>query len=343
MQTGKNYQARQISVNDFPSNGTMYDQTKFLLGFAVLAPSTHNIQPWLFKVDKNKCSLYLNKELILPYTDPLDRCAYISMGCCLENLLTAANYYGYSYKVNYVFDKTTNLIVEIEFSNRGSVNNNFKQLTDAILKRTNSRGVWQDKKIDESILNKIKDTQNQITEADISFITDAETIKSLAHLTATGMKMAHAQKKFRLEMSKWINNNFSKKKDGMPGYSMKMPDFISLFLPKLLSKFNLGGILSKLNYKSVLSAPLVCVFSGDANPRVWEKIGEQAEKIMLIAASEGMTAAVYVASVEIGELGNEVQKVIGCNALPQFFLCVGYMPKPKRLTPRHYASTKIIN
>src|SRR5581483_7048775 len=33
---------------DFPATGTAVEQMQFLLNYAVLAPSRHNVQPWLF-------------------------------------------------------------------------------------------------------------------------------------------------------------------------------------------------------------------------------------------------------------------------------------------------------
>ena len=36
---------------DFPTTGPPAEQLRFLLHYAVLAPSGHNSQPWLFKID----------------------------------------------------------------------------------------------------------------------------------------------------------------------------------------------------------------------------------------------------------------------------------------------------
>jgi nitroreductase len=39
-----------ILADEFPSDGFTADQLEFLLGYAILAPSIHNTQPWLFQV-----------------------------------------------------------------------------------------------------------------------------------------------------------------------------------------------------------------------------------------------------------------------------------------------------
>jgi hypothetical protein len=40
--------AWHISESDFPQQGTPAKQLQFLIKYAVLAPSGHNTQPWLF-------------------------------------------------------------------------------------------------------------------------------------------------------------------------------------------------------------------------------------------------------------------------------------------------------
>jgi hypothetical protein len=53
------FQAWNVSESQFPKDGTKTEQLKFLLNYAILAPSSHNTQPWLFKIiDDNIIELY---------------------------------------------------------------------------------------------------------------------------------------------------------------------------------------------------------------------------------------------------------------------------------------------
>ena len=45
-----NYVAWDIDEKKFPRNGNLQDQIQFLIGYGILAPSTHNTQPWEFIV-----------------------------------------------------------------------------------------------------------------------------------------------------------------------------------------------------------------------------------------------------------------------------------------------------
>lgn len=62
---------------------------KILKG-AILAPSSHNTQPWLFEVGHSCIRLYADRTRALPVNDPDDRELVISCGCALMNLRVAA-------------------------------------------------------------------------------------------------------------------------------------------------------------------------------------------------------------------------------------------------------------
>ncbi|OKH30965.1 hypothetical protein NIES2101_41915 [Calothrix sp. HK-06] len=40
-----------VQETDFPATGTSEEKLKFILNYAILAPSSHNTQPWCFKID----------------------------------------------------------------------------------------------------------------------------------------------------------------------------------------------------------------------------------------------------------------------------------------------------
>ena len=61
-----------------------------LLEAAVQAPSSHNTQPWLFRVEDGAVHLLADRTRALPVNDPDDRELTISCGCALLNLRVAA-------------------------------------------------------------------------------------------------------------------------------------------------------------------------------------------------------------------------------------------------------------
>ena len=39
-----------ITEDEFPKKGALPEKSSFILNYAILAPSGHNTQPWLFKI-----------------------------------------------------------------------------------------------------------------------------------------------------------------------------------------------------------------------------------------------------------------------------------------------------
>ena len=62
--------------------GTVSDQLKFILRYAILAPSGPNTQPWKLALKDNEVSLIAD-FIKVPSVDPTDRTLFISHGCLL--------------------------------------------------------------------------------------------------------------------------------------------------------------------------------------------------------------------------------------------------------------------
>ena len=88
-----NYASWSVSIQDFWNITDEREKLCFLVRFAILAPSTHNSQPWKFHIDNNTITIEPDLSLALRVSDPHNRHLLISLGCALENILIAADYY----------------------------------------------------------------------------------------------------------------------------------------------------------------------------------------------------------------------------------------------------------
>jgi len=66
-----------------------------LIQTAIKAPSGHNTQPWKFRVEENAIIIYPYNERTLPVVDADNHALFISLGCALENLVIAAQHFGF--------------------------------------------------------------------------------------------------------------------------------------------------------------------------------------------------------------------------------------------------------
>jgi hypothetical protein len=71
-----------------------------LVRYATLAASSHNTQCWKFKLADQLISIQPDLERRCPAVDPDDHHLYVSLGCATENLVQAANAYGFQCTVD---------------------------------------------------------------------------------------------------------------------------------------------------------------------------------------------------------------------------------------------------
>ena len=328
-----------IDRNNYPKDGSLANKIRFVLGYGILAPSTHNTQPWLFKIKENSVEIYYDPKLMLPEGDPRSRDLYISMGCLIENTLIASGHF----KILGRFDVglRDSLVAEIFFKEEGN-NYEYADLLDTIPQRVNSRGLFKPNLIPEDSVQKTL-SLNDFEGIEIHRVSDKERILKFAELTASGLKMAHGRPRFRQEMSRWMHNSLSPAKEGLHGYSLRMPFLFSFIIPWLVRFRDLSPMLADLNYKSIASVPLVNVISAqESNPETWLKVGRLAQRTMLYLNSQNIKTSIFVASIEMGDLHKEVQKLLNITTEPQFLFVAGYMDYDQKHSPRHNLEEKLL-
>ena len=237
------------------------DRIKFLLRFAILAPSTHNSQPWLFKIKEDSCEIYYDPGLKIPNGDPENRDLFISIGCAIENLVITSSYYKVFGSIEYKLSDASTLVAEVFFNDlegTSTSDDNLRPLVQTILKRVNARGIFKPEPVPKDVYENVFSEVSRdydIGNIDIKFISGQQ-MNNLAKLTAKGLQLAYKSKPFRLEMSGWFRNSFTRRKDGLPGYALKMPTLVSFFFPTLVKYKDVGAKLASLNERSIGSAPL---------------------------------------------------------------------------------------
>ena len=81
-----NLAAWNIDPSRFPVTGFAIDKARFAVRYAILAPSSHNTQPWRFIINSDELLVCADRTRSLPNIDPFDRELIISCGAALFNL-----------------------------------------------------------------------------------------------------------------------------------------------------------------------------------------------------------------------------------------------------------------
>jgi hypothetical protein len=338
---GKKIDIRVIDPGEFVQCKTWEEKIKFILRYGILAPSTHNSQPWLFRIKGEKLSILKDPHIQITKGDPTGRDLFISFGCLIETIAIAARAFGLAVDIRYSNDIKEELVAEMEF--RVDVTDSREwELLQQIPQRVNARGVFDRKAIPQGVTKALR--AESLSDVRFDFIETPQKIEEMARLTRSGLEEAYKDPGFRAEISRWMHSSFSSSPEGMPGYSLRLPALLSLVFPWLLRTFNIGKRVGHLNYLGIRSVPLIVVWSAEEEgPEEWIKIGRSAERLMLRAFALGLKTSIFVASVEIGELHKRVRELIECPGRPQFVLCIGYMNNVQKPNLRHPVSQKIVS
>lgn len=247
--------AWKISEKAFPSGGSNEDKLKFFVNYAVLAPSSHNTQPWLFDISNSTTiSLYADRTRALPVVDPEDRELTISCGAGLNQLLLAIRHFGYDYKLKMlpIDSDKEDLLAEVTIGNIGSkpVVSSLSSpeqgkegrienlLFEAIVKCWTNRTIFLNRKIPEQVLSQLKllVKPEECTSDGWLYIAEEPAQRNiLAELVAQGDRIQMTDRRFRRELSSWFHPNRSHNKDGIPGYAVGHGDMMSLVGPSIIA------------------------------------------------------------------------------------------------------------
>src|SRR5919201_2577298 len=133
----------EIAEVAFPKHGTPGDKLRFLVRYAVLAPSSRNTQPWLIKVQDDTVELYADRTRAQPVIDPADREMFIGCGAALMYLRIAIRRFGYTDEVvEYPDPRDPDLLARVRLGEAREVGLEDKLLFEAIPRRHTNRNLF---------------------------------------------------------------------------------------------------------------------------------------------------------------------------------------------------------
>ena len=323
----------EVSDKGYPRHGEIKEQLKYLLRFAILAPSTHNTQPWLFKVSENKISIFADMTRSLPVIDPENKELIMSCGAALGNIMVSMNYFGFSYLVK-PFPNPSNKehVADISIRGKKLVQEIDRKLFRSITKRRTNRLPFIYKIIDGLILQKF------------STLASEESVKlkiiygkkdGLMKIIERADKIQSENQEFCKELSHWVHPERSDANDGIPGYAFGAGDIITTSGPFFIGNLNWGNIQAGRDRNLIQGSTVILIFATKNNePTDWLKTGIAVSKVSLNATAEKLAISYLNQPLETSELISELKVKIGVKGHPQIIMRVGIgseiKPSPRR-------------
>ena len=335
-------QAWNVSKNQFPKEGAKIEQLKFLLNYAILAPSSHNTQPWLFKiVGDNMIELYADRTRALAVVDPEDRELTISCGAALSHLQIAIRHFGYAYEVELFPDSNNkDLLARVVINGIKEPVKEENSLFEAITRRRTNRLKFEDRELEEPLISKLRSTVTEegggAIDTWLHIAKEQDEKNSLADLIAEGDRIQLSDKRFRRELASWIHSNRSHSKDGMPGYAFGYNDIMSRMGPFVLRTFDFGKGQAAKDRQLATGSPVLAILGTKSDePMDWLRAGMALSRMLLLARSENVWSSFLDQPLEVPKLRAKVQEVLKEEkGFPQLLMRIGYgqdvKPTPRR-------------
>lgn len=325
---------RTVSEADFPAAGTPAEQLRFLLNYAVLAPSEYNVQPWLFRVLDTDVELYIDQSRRLPIVDPDGRETIISCSAACLNLRVALRHFGYQEEVEVLLDDPIlNLLARIRMVGKRQATQEDHQLFYAIPHRRTNRQVFEGRSLPPSFLSTCEALARE-EGAWLHIVQGEEEKRAITELIVAGDRQQWADKQFRQELAAWLRPQADESYDGLPGYAGAKGNVAGPAGPLIVRTFDRGPQEAAKNRQLVAGAPVLVILGTSADtPTDWFTAGQALEKVLLYATSQGIQTSFVNQPIEVSSLRSMLRTIVGRNDFPQLVLRMGYgsavLPTPR--------------
>jgi nitroreductase len=319
----------EIYEQDFPGTAPFELQVRFLLRYAILAPSTRNTQPWRFAVEANTVQVFADLERWQPVSDPDDRELYLSLGCAVENLLVAAEHFGFRHEVTYFPERgNAELAATVAFAPGGTPSPARAGITlDTILRRHNDNSVYRPAPVPAEVRRRLEGCRVE-PELRLDLTDDHLFRRWVDQLTLEADRLEFANPAFRKELGHWLGQ-------GVFG----LPKAVSRLGRLAVSRFDLGEPVARQDHKILDSAALLGLISATSDTHLAHvRTGQLFERLWLTATAMGVSVHPMSQTMRRPEVRAAMAELLPARGwIPQHLFRVGYSWKegqPHHHTPR---------
>ncbi|WP_303903692.1 Acg family FMN-binding oxidoreductase [Thiohalomonas denitrificans] len=299
-----------------------------LIAEAVLAPSSHNTQPWLFRISESAIDLYADRSRALPINDPDDRELTISCGCALMNLRVAAAVRGEVLQIELLPSRNVpDWLARASFCDQPRVFGSEAGLADSLARRRTYRKRFAAKAVDSTT----RDRMVSAAKAEGALLRPllSESVRGqAASLVAAGDAIQWGDPDWRRELAAWMRPRH--RGDGLTVPALAAP--VTRWVGRHLA---MGRSVGAKNRKRMEAAPLPAVLGTDGDgPRDWLLAGQALQHALLVATWHGLQASYFNQPIEVTDLRPRLAQLVEGGGFPQILLGFGRPIETVPASPR---------
>jgi len=280
-----------------------------LIRYATLAASSHNTQPWKFRIGQDQLTILPDFSRRCPVVDPDDSHLFKSLGCAAENFVHAAAAQSFSAEVQFDSDEDSiHVFLKSDATARAT------DLYRAIPKRQCAKTEYDGSPIGVAELQKLQKAGKGPFVRTIMLSSDTQKSTVIDYVTRGNIHQL-TDRAFRKELVAWIRFNIAeamRKRDGLAGRISDQPA-----LPRWLAKLILGLVLTPTGQADtdatkIRSSAGVAVFaSSHDNKTAWVEVGRAYERFALQATALNIRTAFINQPIEVRELRSQFESWMG--------------------------------
>jgi hypothetical protein len=318
----------------FPVWGGPAERLHFLLAYAVLAPSRHNAQPWIFEIEGDEARIYADTSRALSAADPDGRELVMACGAAMANLQLAAAHFGHATSTEVLpGHRRDGLLARVRLEERRASTPDTEELFQAIPRRRTNRLPLDGREPPEGLVTLLL-REARRERASLRPVDDHQR-RIVAELVAEGDERQWTSARFRSETATWTRTNGTTRLDGMPGWATGLSDAAALLQPILVRLRSPARTEAERDRRRVLGTKALLVLSTPRDGQAeWLAAGEALQRILLRATSAGLFASYLNQPIEIPELRARLAEAVGERGAPQIMIRLGYgldvRPTPRR-------------
>lgn len=312
------------------------ERLRVLLAYAVQAPSRHNSQPWLFDVAGAEVRIATDARRALPHADPSGRQRVMACGAAIENLCIAAAAYGQATSVEILAGvHPEGVLARVRLEEHRRADGAEEALFRAIAQRRTSRAAFAERAAPAGLVATLA---REASERGASLrAVDEGCRAAVAELIMEADRAQWSDRAFVAELDAWSRPTSATHGDGLPPEARGRASPESR-LDRLLLRLRTPRRASEEERRDrqyALHGPVLVALStqGDA-ARDWVAAGRAFQRVLLLAASAGMSASGFSAVVEVPDVRTRLRAALGEVANPQVVFRLGYATSEPRPTPR---------
>ena len=319
-----------------PEGGALRDKLHNALEFAILAPSTHNAQPWLFELAGHTVLLRADRARALPVVDPDGRELVISCGAALFNLRVALARFGCACEVLSFPDAADpSVIASVRVIEAKEPEPGLAEMFAAIPRRTTNRSAFEDTPVPPELREKLR-LAAEAEGAQFTCIWADDLRASVARLVAEADVEQFRDDAFRKELSNWLHR--PGRGDGIPLHAEGVSELLDFATPvwsTLVRTFDVGSGAAATHVRLAQASPLLALISTERDDREsWLAAGQALERVLLIAADDFFDASFMNQPIECASMRPKVRGLMGGAPHPQLLMRMGRGRAPRRAPRR---------